>query len=263
MPSSFLRLLTLAVAATLLVAGCSGPKETAAPGLPEGFPNHSLTEIQQRIQHASDTLTSFRADARTTIRSPERNGSFKTQVRHVRNDSLYMNFRLFGIEGARLLVTRDSFFFYDLRENKMMVGSRAQAERLFPAPISRGAIFNNLLGFLAPPANSNWTVKHDSSLYFISDPSGRRTYTVDPTRWRVIRYAVEGPDGSPLEERLFTDFTTINGVLLPTRVIFRRPDNETMAMLRYRSLRLNPDDLSFDLNVNDDVPRVTPRFSPR
>jgi hypothetical protein len=257
------RLLVLSLAATLAVVGCSGPKETVAPQLPEGFPNHSLAEIQQRIRLAADTLASFRADARATVRSPEQSGTFKTEVRHVRGDSLYMNFRLFGIEGARLLVTRDSFFFHDRRENQLMVGSRRQAERLFPAPLSEGAIFNNLLGFLAPPSQSGWTVRHDSSLYYVSDPTGRHTYTIDPTRWRVVRYAVEDADGSTLEERLFSDFKTVNGVALPRRVIFRRPANSTLVMLQYRSLRLNPDDLSFALNLNGDVPRVTPRFSPR
>jgi outer membrane lipoprotein-sorting protein len=259
-PLSVRSLLWTAALAALLV-GCAGSKEPVAPGLPEGFPNHSATQIQQRIQMSADTLTSFRANARATVRSPAQNGTFNTEVRHVRDDSLYMNFRLFGIEGARLLVSRDSFFFYDRRENRMVVGSRAQAERLFPAPLARGSIFKNLLGFLAPPSTSGWTVTHDSSRYYVKDPTGQRTYTVDPTRWRVVRYAVTDDTGSTLEERLFTDFTTIDGVLLPTRVIFRRPADEMMVMMRYGSLRLNPASLSFDLDVNGDVPRVTPSFA--
>ena len=245
-----------------LLAGCAGSKDTVAPGMPEGFPNHSASQIHDRIRHASDTLTSVRADARATVRSPQQNGTFNTEVRHVRNDSLYMNFRLFGIEGARLLVTRDSFFFYDRRENQMVVGSRGQAERLFPAPLERGAIFNNLLGVLAPPPTPAWTVTHDSLRYYVKDPTGRRTYTVDPTRWRVVRYAVTDGDGTTLEERLFADFKTVNGVVVPTRVIFRRPAEEMMVMMRYGSIRLNPDDLSFDLNVSGNVPRVSPSFSP-
>jgi hypothetical protein len=56
----------------------------------------------------------------------------------------------------------------------------------------------------------------------------------------------------------------VDGVAIPQRIIFRRPEDDALAMLRYRSVQLNPTDLSFALDVSDDVPRVSaPATFPR
>ena len=259
------RLCALALAAALLVAGCSSSRETTAPGaLPEAFPSHSVNQIRANLQQQSDTLRRFAASARVTVRSPERDGTFDADIRQRRADSLYMSFRLFGIEGARMLVTPDSFFFYDKRQQQMVVGPVSQADAVLPLPVSSNALFQNLLGFVVPPSTTNWEVAADSAQYYLTDPSGRQTVVVDPTRWRVVRYARRNASGTVVEERLFTDYMNVDGVAIPQRIIFRRPEDDALAMLRYRSVQLNPTDLSFALDVSDDVPRVSaPATFPR
>jgi hypothetical protein len=240
----------------LAAAGCSGPKEATAPGMPAAFPNHSADEIRANVAAPSDTLDRFAATARVTVQSPQRSGSFNAVVRHQRADSLFMSFNLFGIEGARMLVTRDSFYFYDKRQGQLLVGTREKAERVMPVPISSAQIFENMLGFVQPESGVDWTVEADSTLYFLTDPSGRTQVTIDPKRWRVIRYARTAEDGTVIEERLFHRFEAVDGVPIPRRVLFRRPQDDMMAELRYRDLDLTPGDLSFDLGVNSSVPRV-------
>lgn len=245
-----------ALMALFLVAGCSSSKTVTAPGLPAAFPNHSASEIRTNIAAPTDTLDRFAGKARITVKSPQRNGSFNAVVRHRRADSLFMSFSLFGIEGARMLATPDSFYFYDKRNGQLLVGTAEKAEQVLPVPLSSGQVFENMLGLVRPESTINWTVKSDSTLYFLTDPSGRIQVTVDPKRWRVIRYAQESADGSLVEERLFHSFETVDGVQVPQRILFRRPGDDMMAELRYRDLDLTPGTLSFDLGVNGRVPRV-------
>jgi len=59
-----------------------------------------------------------------------------------------------------------------------------------------------------------------------------------------------------LEERLFGEFKRINGVMVPTRVVFRNRPDDALVMLAYKNVRLNPESLSFDFRVPTDVPRI-------
>jgi len=239
----------------VVLSGCASSRE-ATPTLPSQFPNHTAAQIHQNITAPTDSLERFRAEARLTLRSPQRNGTFNADLRQVRAGSLYMSLSLFGIEGARVLITPDSAFFYDRRNNQMMVGTVDEAQAMLPMPLTSEIMFDNMLGLVAPPPSAGWTVDADSSLYFLTDPSGRRTYTIDPMRWRVVRYAEKTPDGDPLEERLFSNFEQVDGVSIPQQIIFRRPQEDLIAILRYRSLNLSPSSLSFSIGAGDEVRRV-------
>jgi hypothetical protein len=243
--------LSLFVAACL--AGCAGSRDAAVRDLPGQFPNHTALQIRQQIAQPADSVQRFAARARVTIESPQQNGTFNADIRQVRAGSLFMSLSLFGIEGARLLVTPDSAFFYDRRQNRVMAGTVQKAQAMVPIPITSDLMFENMLGLLAPPTTNAWTVEADSALYFVSSPSGRRTFTIDPTRWRVVRYKETTADGTPIEERLFSNFKSVNGVQIPQQILFRRPQDDVMALLRYRSVDLSPSDLSFRLGAGPNV----------
>lgn len=248
--------LALALGVSLGLLGCSGPSATTAPGtMPEAFPGHSADQIRQLIRQPTDTLQSFSGEARVSVRTPRQNRSFNATVRQRRADSLFMRFSLFGMEGGRMLLTPDSVYFYDSRNRSLRVGPLADAQSLLPVPVAAGEVFANMLGFIAPTADTEWTVEADSSLYYLSDPSGRRQWTVDPSRWRVVRYTEEKADGTVLEKRHFSDFRMVRGVVVPHQVVFRRPPENLMARIDYENIRLNPSDLSIEFGVPEAVPR--------
>lgn len=249
-------LFTLTLGIGLLVTGCKSTAPTAkSPGLPERFPNHSVDEIQRQILRDTDTLRSFSATARITVRSPEETQSFNAVVRQQRADSLFMRFSLFGIEGGRLLLTPDSVFYYDTRKGVLRVGPVTDLQEIFPGPVSSGRLFENMLGLIAPEPTTSWTVQADSSRYYLTNPIVRERYAVDPRRWRVVRYVKKGFDGTVVQKRLFSRFKTVEGILMPHRVSFRRPPEGLAAVVTYREVNLNPSRLSFTLDVPPQVPR--------
>lgn len=241
----------------VILAGCSGTKTATVPGLPELFPNHSATQIRDRITVPTDTLHSFRATARVTVRAPQRSGTFNAEIRQTRNDSLWMRMSRFGFEGARLLVTPDSFFVHNRMENQLALGAVEAASQYLPGPVTVDQAFDNMLGLIAPEPNVGWEIENDSLRYYLTDPGGRRTYVVDARNWRVTRYARTDADDAVVEERLFGEFTTVNGVVVPTRVVFRRPPDNAMAVLSYDEITLNPKNLKLDFRVPSNVPRVS------
>lgn len=236
--------------------GCSGPSATTGPTvLPDAFPNHSVDEIRALIGASTDTLERFSADARVTVRSPEENRSFNASINQRRADSLLMRFSLFGVEGGRMLVTPDSVFMYDSRNNTLKVGPVARAQEFLPAPVESDQVFENMLGLIGPAQGRSWTVNADSSLYYLSSPDDRHKWTIDPKRWRTLRYTRTAPDGTVTEERRFANFKRVQGVSVPHHVVFRHPTEDVQATINYRKIQLNPSTLSLALDVPDGVPR--------
>jgi hypothetical protein len=223
--------------------------------LPARFPDHSVDQIYRQIVGPTDTLRSYTAKARVTVQSPDQNRSFNAVVRHRRADSLFMRFSLFGVEGGRLLLTRDSVFFYDTRKAVLRVGPVQAIQEIFPAPVSSDQFFENMLGLVAPDPTTSGSLQADSSLYYVSDSTDRERYTVDPTRWRVVRYEQRSSTGTVVGKRLFSEFRRVEGLVLPGRLIFQQPSADLRAVVRYQEMSLNPSDLSFALDVPSQVPR--------
>lgn len=238
------------------LSGCGSSVETTPPGvLPNAFPDHSPTEIRAHIVTPTDSIKRVSARARVSVQSPSESRSFNAQIRQERADSLFMRFSLFGFEGGRLLLTPDSVFLYDKRNSKLRVGPLADAQEFLPAPIENGQIFGNLTGLLAPSGGTDWRLRADSTYYYLSNPSETEEWTVDPRRWRVVRYEREDANGDLLEVRRFSDFHVVEGVSLPQTVVFRRPPDEVKATFTYKDITLNPSGLSYELGVPSSVPR--------
>ena len=242
----------------LLFYGCSSSRPALERDLPANFPNHTIEQIQLNIRGANpDSLHSFRAKASLAIRSPDQNGSFSAEIHERVGDSLYVSISPgLGIEAARALVTPDSFFFYDRIKNRLHFGSLDDAEGILPQPFTSDDVFQNLLGLIAPPDDVTFQVDADSSFYRLTDPSGMFTYTIDPAFWRVVQMTERNHDGTLLEVRSFSEFDRFGGVVLPRRIEFRRPEEESRATIYYRSLDLNPEELSFELGVRDSADRI-------
>jgi len=252
-------LLVLLLFTLLTGAGCAGTRKLAPrpTALPDAFPNHTAAQIQERLHLSPDTLFAFTANASISVSSPTNSGQFNARIDHRRNDSLYLSIRVtLGIEAARALVTADSFFVYDRIQKQLIYGSLDYTANLLPAPFASTDLFPNLLGLLTPDPLIAWRVRADSSSYYLEDPAGRYAYTVDPALWRVIRYEERSASGMIIETRDYSEFDRFQNLYLPRRIIFRRPQEDTVASIYYRSLDLNPPALSFDLRLREGVRRI-------
>lgn len=255
--SRLFRLLSVCGLMTLLISGCSGPRPTLEGSLPSAFPNHTPTQIRYALASTHDSLHAFSARSSLVYRAPENGGSFSTEMRDRRGDSLYVSISPgLGIEAARALVTADSFFFYDRLKNRVVYGAIADAGDLLPDPFTSEDLFANLLGLPVPNDGIDWQVDADEQYYYLSDPAGSREFVVDPAHWRVVRYEERDGEGRVVDRRVFSEFDAFDGVVLPRRLIFERPLDNRRASLYHRSLSINPGPLRFSLDVRDSAERI-------
>lgn len=239
-------------------AGCARTRPVGRidAELPSEFPGHAPSQIESMVASAADSLRSLRVRAALSLSTPDRSGRFSAEIRERRDDSLYISLSPgLGIEAARVLVTPDSVFLYDRMENQLTFGSIEEAGSLLPIPVDLGSLFQNLAGTIVPRVDSEWTVTPDSVSYHLLSPDETRLYVVDPRIWRVIRYEERTTTGQLVEERIFYAFAPVGGIYVPQQIRFRRPLEESTVALTYRRVEVNPDGLSFDLNVRSDTRR--------
>lgn len=254
---ALLWLILLSTLSSLWGCGPARPVARIEAGLPAEFPGHALVQIESLVRASSDTLIGLRARASLSLATPQRSGRFSSEIRERRNDSLYIALSPgLGIEAVRILVTPDSVFLFNRIENELTYGSMLEAGGLIPIPVDLGSLFQNLSGTLVPVVGPAWTVTPIETTYQLMSPDRTRLYIVDPRIWRVIRFEQRTPEGELVEERVFSAFTEIDGVYVPQQLHFRRPLEESAVALTYRRVEVNPDGMSFDLNVRSDTQRV-------
>ncbi len=249
----------LAVVTLIVLAACASPRPAAdvRTDMPAEFPEHSAEQIGTLLPSPSDTVQSIRLRAGMNIRSPEQNGSFSASLNYRRADSLYMTISPgLGIEAGRVLVTPDSVFIYNRIDRSLAYGSIDDADAVVPIPVDSAAVLPNLLGMLTLDRGKSWNVTADEERYRLDSADGTERYYVDPTLRRVVRYEKRDGNGTLIEDRTFSDFQRMGGVVVPQRILFRRPQERTTATLNLRELEVNATDLSFALRVRDTAQRI-------
>ncbi|MFN3598079.1 MAG: DUF4292 domain-containing protein [Rubricoccaceae bacterium] len=246
-------LLPIVLLVALGTAGCAaGPLVRDAPAeeLPSEYPNHSAAFILDAVAEAAAGVEGFRADGRLTVTSPTLNQNATFSFRGRLADSLLAVVRgPFGIEGARALVTPDSFLAHDRLGGRLYVGRVEAADRFVPGAGSSDVLQRALVGLLVPEAPpAAWTVSAEGGLYTLARrrPDGsQQQVDVNPAFWRVVGLRETSSGGILLAEQRFEQFDTVDGVVLPRRVVLSSPEQPLLLVLEHTRLVLNPPDLTF------------------
>lgn len=238
-----------------LLTACGSTKPIAIPPA-EGFPNHDAQAILAHLPTPDSLWGSFEADMAVAYSMPGDKGSLNARVAYRRADSTLLRFRApLGIEVLRALVTQDSLFVYNRLERKLYYGARDVGVQALPMAFRYTEVAAALFGY-DELGTSTWTVRADSNRYVLTSADGLRTVHVDPGRWRIVAVDERDASGMIVEQRRFADFERIDGQYVPQRIVTWRPGEELRASITIRRLIPDPDQLSFDLGLRNDIQRI-------
>ena len=248
--------------ALLTLSACSGGlriEDEPEAEIPDAYPNHTADQIRAAVAASIAPVRFFSADGRIEIEAPRLDQSATYSIRSRLADSTTVVVRgPFGIEGGRGLVTPREFVGYDKLNGKLYVGSVSAAERYVPGAGSSEALARALSGLVAPEAGA-WTVVPDSGRYGLVQrrPDGsRRILIVDPALWRVVRAQEVDPSNVVIADQAFSAFDTVDGVVMPRRVVLRAPQERIRLTMEHRRLAPNPSDFRLRFNRPTDVETV-------
>lgn len=226
--------------------------------LPDAYPYHTAEQIGAAISASAAPVDFYSADGRIEIESPEIDQSATYSIRSRFADSTVINVRgPLGIEVGRALVTPEEFLGYDKFNKRLFVGDPAVAERFVPGAGDSRVLAEAMAGLLAPEADAAWTVTPDSGRYLMVHRRAdgtRRILVIDPGLWRVTLAQEVDASNAVVAEQQFSAFDTIDGVIMPRRIVLVAPPRNTRLTLEHNNLDINPEDFRLRFRApSDDV----------
>lgn len=187
----------LIIALSLLGGGCAPSKSVVRDRtLPVG-------EVFRRVETRNTRIRTLHGEGTITVESPEGSGSgtFDAQLR--KPDSLLVEFKgPFGIQFATLMLSRDTFLFYNRMENRAIVGrpDGATLQSMLRLKMRFDEVINAFTGEFPAPESADslerFGVNDDGYIVRYSTGAGRREYRVDDGTFIVTSYRIYGKDGA-------------------------------------------------------------------
>ncbi|HRR09160.1 MAG TPA: DUF4292 domain-containing protein [Rhodothermales bacterium] len=209
-------------------------------------------EIIARMEMARPRLHRLTATSSMEIDSPELEQSVTAQSRYDFGKGLYTSYRATAInfEGARSLVTRDSFFVYNRIEKELIYGPITLANRFLPVSGTIEQIMAILTGSVVPENGFSWEAFQNGGQILLRTTDLRQQFTVDARSYRVSKIELRNSKNELTEQIIYHEPTTFGSLLIPRRVEMFQPFAKRTVKIYHRNFDLNPESLSFDLNID-------------
>lgn len=220
----------------------------------DGFPHHSVTQILDRLPDFPSELVRASLEIHIAVSAPQQKGRFKAVIDYSMPDSLIARIRFpLGIEGARVLIIRDSAYVYDRIEKTVYQSTTSRMSSILPGSIIGPDMARQALGFLRPDRDRAWRVSADSLRYYLHSDDGLLRYSIDPGVWRIVQLQLRDETGTIVEQRWYMDFKRLNNLLVPRRMVVTRPEEDTRIAMALRKIDFSPGNIDFDLDVSSSV----------
>lgn len=250
---------TLPIAAMSIVlvaigAGCAS-SGSAVPGLDEATPERIYESVVAQHQR----ITTMEGTGSISVQTPDmaQSGSFELLLQ--KPDSLLIRLEgPFGIDVGTALVSRQEFQFYDVLRNRLIVGATTpeNLERVFRMAVN----FDDLLALVAggtflgtdDPGQAALERADDAYLLTFEDHSVTRQYYVDPVTLLITHIVFLRSNGTVVAEQQFTDFRSVDGVVIPFEVKVIQRSERRMVAVRYSDVTINKlsSELRFSVPAN-------------
>ncbi|MBL7979460.1 MAG: DUF4292 domain-containing protein [Bacteroidetes Order II. Incertae sedis bacterium] len=217
-------------------------------------------ETIARMEMARPKLNRLTATSSMDIDSPELEQSLTAHSRYESGKGLYTSYRATAInfEGARSLVTRDSFFVYNRIEKELTYGPISLANRFLPVSGTIEQIMAILTGSVVPENGFSWEAFQSGGQIVLRTTDLRQQFTVDARSYRVSKIELRNSKNELTEQILYHEPTTFGTLLIPRRVEMIQPLAKRTVKIYHRNFDLNPESLSFDLNIDRKKVKLMP-----
>lgn len=227
---------------TITTAEVVAPKGSDAPVAIAGVTNVDFATLSIR--------------GRGSFENEEQNASFNYKINIEKGRRIWASLSLFGIEGARILATPDSFWVID-RINKQYA---AQGYRYLEDKIGLRLDFNLLqnvlLGNAGPVSAKNLTVA-DAEHFSIRNQTMLLQYTLATSGGKVLQVEAADSARAPLSTINYSEFSTLERQTMPMQVLVQvlRP-KANVVTLAHREVDVHPQNLNFSFSIPDGYAEV-------
>lgn len=192
--------------------------------------------------------------------SPEQSGQGWIEVRIKKPDSVFVRIDgPFGISIAQALITRYDFIYYNVQENRAILGPTNDIN--IGAVLRIKVSFDELIsgfsgGFIFETSElDSANAGSEKGLYTITtnSPPGSKKYFIDPSIYTVNKYNSFDEDKKTVVEvdynNYFEENASGNTVYFPSSIKIRNPEKKQSVYVDYINKTFNKPDLKFSIKI--------------
>lgn len=236
----------------VILTGCTGSRNDAEL---EKIP---IKELKQKVNEQSEKIESMEASGTIAFDSPDMSNSGYVEIRLRKPDSIFVKIEgPFGIDIANALITRSEFIYYNVQDNKVIMGPTSEINigAILKMKISFDELINSLSGsfHFENEEQDSIDASSENNLYVlrIDKDYARKKFLVEPNSFVVNNYTVFDSKNKRMLEVNYSKFeseTIASGAIyFPNQIIIYRPETKQTVWLIYESKELNKKNLNFKI----------------
>lgn len=251
--SKFKALVLVSFISALVFNACSGSSGSDLDPVP-------VKDIKDRVNRNSMLIETMEASGNIAFDSPEQSGQGWIEVKIKKPDSVFVRIEgPFGISIAQALITRHDFIYYNVQENKAILGPTTDIN--IGAVLRIKVSFDELLsgfsgGFIFENSSiDSVTADSEKGLYTIKTNStpGIQKYYIDPSIYTVNKYnSFDGNNKTVVEvdySNYFEENASGNTVYFPSSIKIRNPEKKQSVYVDYVNKSFNKQDMKFTIKI--------------
>jgi len=196
----------LAVLIIFILSSCNTSKKTTAtqPEIPPAQPEVVITlpktdvvparkpDLKQMIDPIRVEFESAEMKGSMVLENPTDQYAFTFNIRMIRDSIIWMQLKKFGLEGARVLATRDSLFAVDRLHRTYLKKSWDQIRNQMNAPVDFNALYELLAGNPVYFANGQDSLQTTENMKYVSsqDSESRVEIGINAVTGDMISYII-------------------------------------------------------------------------
>jgi outer membrane lipoprotein-sorting protein len=241
-----------------LYFNCSAPKEVKK----QDVSDVSIPDLISSINSKSDNLKTLKGSGSLTIEAPgdANSGSFVLNLQ--KPDSLNLKINgPFGINAAKVFVSRDTFLFYNAFENSMVTGKTSSKNlgSLLNIKIDFDEIISLLScfpdfhreGLTAKPSET--TIEDDEYILSFLGDGVVNKYWVNPERKYITKRVSFSDKGKVIREERYQNYKMVGNNWMPKSIqVLLHLERQSLSIF-YDEQEVNSNNLNFNFNLPEGI----------
>jgi len=236
----------------IVIIACSGSREDAE------LDKIPIKEIKQKVNEQFNKIESLEAYGTIAFDSPEMSNTGYMEIRLKKPDSVLVKIEgPFGIDIANALITRKDFIYYNVQDNKVIMGPTSDINigAILKIKVSFDELLNSFSGafYFENEEQDSIDAASENSSYVlqVNKDFGKKKYFIEPATYVVNTYSVYDNKNKKLLEVNYTNFgiesVTSGTVNFPNQITINKPDTKQTVWLIYDGKELNKKNLNLKI----------------
>ncbi len=226
----------------------------------DGLASVQVKEIKEKVNLNSSLIQTLEASGNIAFDSPEQSGQGWIEVKIKKPDTVYVKIEgPFGISVANALITRYDFIYYNVQENKAILGPSTDINigAILRIKVTFDELMNGFTGgfsikggdedsAMAESENGLFTIKS------VKNP-GMQKFYIDPSLFTVQKYNSFDENNKTLVEVNYSNYFEENAsgktVYFPANIKIKNPDKKQSVYVDYVNKTFNKEGLTFNIKI--------------